>query len=155
MKELFSEMKKEVDNAKADGLKLLPLEKLNTLTDKFNDLIAKGYKETPPPVAKKKGARGRPPRGKPLSLLDRFEQRTNEILDFIFDFEKPFDNNQAERDIRMIKIKQKISGSFRNSEMAQVFCRIRSFISTAIKHNKNILEVIADVYKGKTFLYQH
>lgn len=155
MKELFSEMKKEVDKAKANGLKSLPPEKLDSLTDKFNDLIAKGYKETPPPVAKKKGARGRPLRGKPLSLLDRFEERTNEILDFIFDFEKPFDNNQAERDIRMIKVKQKISGSFRSSEMAQAFCRIRSFISTAIKHNKNILNVIADVYKGETFLYQH
>ena len=155
MKELFSEMKKGVDKAKANGLKSLPSNKLNRLTDRFNALIARGYNETPLPVAKKKGVRGRPPRGKPLAMLDRFEERTNEILDFIFDFEKPFDNNQAERDIRMIKVKQKVSGSFRNSEMAQAFCRIRSFISTAIKHNKNILNVIADVYKGETFLYQH
>ena len=153
MKLLLSEMKKVADAARAEGRKSLSPDRLNRLVDKFNNLIAKGYEDTPRPKAKKKGTRGKQARGRALSLLDRFKHKSSEILDFIFDLDKPFDNNQAERDIRMTKIKQKISGTFRSSEMAQVFCRIRSFISTAIKHNKNILEAIADIYKGKVFLY--
>ena len=82
------------------------------------------------------------------------KEKSGEVLDFIFDFSKPFDNNQAERDIRMTKVKQKISGTFRNSEMAKVFCRIRSFISTAIKQSQNVLDAISGVYDNINFI-QH
>ena len=154
MKSLLTEMKIEVDNAKSENKTSLSTKTCNNLVDKFNKLIQFGYQSTPLPKIKKKGTRGKQKRGKALCLLDRFSKRSEEILDFIFDFSKPFDNNQAERDIRMTKVKQKISGTFRNSKMAEVFCRIRSFISTAIKQSKNVLQAISGIYDNKIFLLQ-
>ena len=108
-------MKIEVDNAKLENKTGLSTEICNNLASKFNKLIQFGYQSTPHPKIKKKGTRGKQKRGKALCLLDRFSKRNEEILDFVFDFSKLFDNNQAERDIRMTKVKQKISGTFRNS----------------------------------------
>jgi transposase len=152
MKNLLSEMKTEVDKAKAQKKTMLSDNVCLALTAKFDKLIEKGYSTTPVPKQKKKGTRGKQKRGKTLCLLDRFKARSKEILDFIFDFSKPFDNNQAERDIRMTKVKQKISGTFRNSNMAQTFCRIRSFISTAIKQSVNVLQAIEGIYENKNFI---
>lgn len=154
MKKLLSEMKIEVDKAKAKNKSHLPESICNELVSKFQELIDLGYKSTPLPKIKEKDVRGKQKRGKALCFLDRLSKRKNEILDFIFDFSKPFDNNQAERDIRMTKIKQKISGTFRNSTMARVFCRIRSFISTAIKYSQNVLQAISKIYNNEVFLLQ-
>jgi len=154
MKSLLSKMKIEVDNAKLENKTCLSTGICNNLVSKFNKLIQFGYQTTPLPKIKKKETRGKQKRGKALCLLDRFSNRSDEILDFIFDFSKPFDNNQAERDIRMTKVKQKISGTFRNSEMAKVFCRIRSFISTAIKQSVNVIQAILEIYDNKIFLLQ-
>ena len=154
MKQLLSTMKYEVDIAKSDDKDSLTFKLRDELVLKFTKLIEKGYQTTPVPEQKKRGTKGRQKRGKALCLLDRFKEKSGEVLDFIFDFSKPFDNNQAERDIRMTKVKQKISGTFRNSEMAKVFCRIRSFISTAIKQSQNVLDAISGVYDNINFI-QH
>ena len=74
------------------------------------------------------------------------------IVDFITDFKKPFDNNLAERDVRMIKVKEKISGTFRSDKGAQRFCKIRSLISTAIKQNQNVFDAIKNIFLGESFL---
>lgn len=154
MKLFLQESKKTVDAAKSKGLAGLPKESITDLDRKYQSIISKGYKETPPPPERKPGQRGKLKKGKALNLLERLDQRREEILDFIYDFKNPFDNNQAERDIRMMKTKQKISGTFRSGDMAQTFCTIRSYISTAIKQGMNVFDAVAGAFEKKFFVYE-
>jgi transposase len=95
---------------------------------------------------------GRRAQGKAANLLDRLEDFDWNILAFLFDERVPFTNNQGERDIRMIKVQQKISGCFRTLRGAQVFCRIRSYISTCRKQHRNIWEAIQLAVAGNPFI---
>ena len=90
--------------------------------------------------------RGRPAKGKARCLVDRLDEHRGETLAFMRDFNVPFDNNLVERDGRMAKVQQKISGTFRSQEMAKAFCRIRSFISTVRKRSLNMLESIETIF---------
>jgi transposase len=95
---------------------------------------------------------GRCAQSKAANLLDRLEDFDWNILAFLLDERVPFTNNQAEQDIRMIKVRQKISGCFRTLRGAQVFCRIRSYLSTCRKQGRNVWEAIQMAVIGQPFI---
>ena len=103
--------------------------------------------EAPPDAAK---SRGRPKQSPAKNLLDRLAQ----VLAFMHGFRVPFDNNQAERDLRMMKLKQKISGGFRSVEGAQMFGRIRGYMSTLKKQGLNVLDALKQVFLGNPTIPQ-
>ena len=117
VKELLLDMKKVRDKAVAQekhGLSYYYLHKFDRL---YDQLIALAYKETPePPPKPRKNRRRRKPRGKALALVDRLKKLKGAVCLFLRNFHVPFDNNQAERDLRMIKAKVKVSGCFRTEK---------------------------------------
>ena len=82
--------------------------------------------------------------------MNRLGENRNEILQFMHDFRVPFDHNQAEPDLRMLKVKQKISGCFRTGKGAEEFSRMRSYLSTMKNQGRGVMETIKSVFAGKT-----
>jgi hypothetical protein len=113
--------------------------------NKIQRLINSGFLEHPEKERNNK-ARGRPSQSKEFNLLRRLKNRIDEVLRFIIDEAVPFDNNQGERDIRMLKIQQKVSGSFRSMRGAKAFCLIRSYISSIRKCDQPVFEALTSVW---------
>ena len=116
---------------------------------RYDAIVAEGlaFHEAQSPLRLAAAARGCKPRGrKPRrtghNLLLRLSNRKQDVLRFLADPNVPFTNNQAERDARMMKVKQKISGGFRSLEGAVDFAVIRSFISTAKKQGWNLIQAL-------------
>jgi transposase len=145
MIELLLKIKEKIDS----GVPLDPGEK-TAFTEQYDSIIKEGFKANPPPEPTKK--RGRPKKGRALNMLVRLSEHKHEVLAFMEDLSIPFDNNQAERDIRMMKVKQKISGVFRSTNGADMFCRIRSYISTARKNSVSAFSAITDALHGRPFI---
>lgn len=133
----------------------LDYDRQEALTGEYFDIVKFGFQEEPTsetPVVKK---RGRQKKTKSLRLLEVFDSRFEQIFRFAYENEVPFDNNLAERDLRMIKLKQKISGCFRTNHGADVFCRIRSYISTARKQGYNVMEALQCAVAGNPISFSY
>jgi transposase len=146
MKDLLIFAKNEVERHLEKGN--LPQEILFHIEETYGQIIAEGfeYHSLLPPLPK--GKRGRQKQRDGKNLLDRLREKRSCVLLFMYDFSVGFTNNQGEQDIRMVKLKQKISGCFRILRGGQIFCRIRSYISTARKQGWNIWDALTDAIRG-------
>jgi transposase len=116
----------------------------------YRDLIAAAEKECPPPdESRTKGQKGRIKRSKSRNLLERLRDFEDDVLRFMTIPEVPFTNNLGERDIRMTKVQQKISGCFRSMEGAKIFCRLRSYLSTCRKHGISSSDALEILFDGR------
>lgn len=143
MIDLLMEAKKRKESERSGGRVIGP-GTLDCLQRRYLEILAEGYGENPEPK-RRPGTRGPLKRGKPLNLLIRFDERWEEIMAFLLEENVPFDNNQAERDLRMMKVKQKISGCFRSFAHSQAFATLRSIIATAKKRSINVLEILSTI----------
>lgn len=141
----------QVKALKAQGETTLPDEDLAALTARYDAILDQGLTQNPmpPPEPTKAKKRGRPKRSVPRNLLEWLHTHKAAVLGFMHHFDVPFDNNQAERDLRMMKLKLKISGCFRSESGARAFCRIRGYLSTLRKQGFNRLDALVDLFSGK------
>jgi transposase len=117
---------------------------------RYRELLQQAELECPAPEpAPKNGKRGRTAKSKSRNLLERLQSFENDVLRFLDDPLVPFTNNQAENDLRMIKVQQKVSGCFRSMEGAETFCRIRSYITTCRKQGITASEALRLLFQGK------
>ena len=157
MKELLLGIKEEADTARAAGRKKIAAEKISHFEQEYDEIISRGlavnphiedpakgilsYEEgdgtEPPKVTKRTPA---------LNLVLRLRRDKREVLHFMYDLQVPFTNNQAERDLRMAKLHQKISGCFRVPDGARFFCRLRSYISTMRKQGQEVVAALEKVF---------
>ena len=145
--DLLLEMKKAKDKAVGKGKEALSYYHYHKFDKKYDELIEQAREENPLPetIVKK---RGRKKKGKILSLVERLAAYKASVCLFIHDFMVPFDNTQAERDLRMIKVKTKVSGCFRTEEGARDYLKIMSYVGTAHKQGYNAYEAIKKAISG-------
>ena len=143
---LLCKMKEARDRAVKKQKQGLAQSTLKKYQRKYTQIVKQGLEANPFTPPKKKGKR-KAAKTKPRNLLERFRDYKTDIIRFLYDFKVPFDNNFSERDIRMMKLKQKISGCFRSKKGADYFARIRSYIMTARKQGYNAFEVLVNLFE--------
>jgi transposase len=151
MIELLVEIKSAVEQAREANQRQLRVGQREDFERRYGKLVAEGMRANPPPPSKS-GKRGRKKQSPAKNLLDRLEKHRESVLRFMGDFRVPFDNNLSERDLRMVKVHQKISGCFRSNQGASQFCRIRGYISTLRKQSENVLSALQSVFSGKPYM---
>jgi len=148
LKALLREMKGAVEWARASGLRRLPAAARAAFVTRYQALLASGHAANPPPARRPK-QRGRVKRTPAQNLLERLWLGQEQVLAFLDDLTIPFDNNQAERDLRMLKVQQKVSGSFRSDHGAEAFARLRGYLSTLRKQGVALLAALETVLAGQ------
>ena len=151
-KKLLLDMKAVKDKALANRQEALDAENIGLFEKRYDRILRKAYRQNPLPP-KIPGKRGRQKRGKVRALIDRLQNYKQAVCLFIKNFAVPFDNNQAERDLRMVKVKSKVSGCFRTSDGARYFLRIMSYVGTAKKQNVNPFHAILKAISAKPEIF--
>jgi transposase len=149
MAELLCDVKLAGDRARAAGLQRVDNQARARLHARYERLLADGRAANPPPRAARRVGVRRSPAAR---LLARLDAHRDEVLRSLDDPRVPFDNNQGERDLRMVKLQQKISGCWRTLAGAQAFLTLRSYVSTARKQGMNPLAVLRQLFEGRPWL---
>jgi hypothetical protein len=146
------DIKRAVDEAKAAGLTSLDPFILAKLCLRYDAAIKAGARQNKTTVDELEVGKRGSKKNKAANLLARLHLKKDRILLFAHDFTVPFDNNLAERGVRMSKVKQKISGSYRGEDGAKIYCRIRSYVDTARKQGVDPFKAILDAFHGNPFM---
>lgn len=152
MHTLLTNMNIAVHKAKNSEKIALSRDKLQKFTKHYEKIIESTLSYYPQQETSSQKVRGKPKQEKGKNLLDRLSKYQQEHLRFLYDFRVPFTNNLAERDLRMIKVKEKISGTFVSFKGGEIFCRIRSYISTLKKNNIAVLQGLRDALNGRAYI---
>ncbi len=148
MQELLLDMKAAVEQARADGRQRLHFLEVQDWKTRYAALLEEGYQANPPDPPPAAGRRGRRKQSPARNLLDRLSTHQDAVLAFLENFAVPFDNSLAERDIRMVKVQQKVSGCFRSVVGAHAFARIRGYLSTLRKQGMPALTALEQALVG-------
>ena len=150
MADLLVSMAQAADEWRRRGAPAVPADERDAWVAQYFDLLASGFAAQPLPSAEDvPKRRGRRKQSAAKNLLDELLRRADQVLAFLDDLRVPFTNNQAERDLRMVKVQQKIAGTFRSEDGATAFCRIRSYLSTMRKQGHPMLVALAAVFAGQ------
>jgi transposase len=153
MIDLLLEIKQAVQKALQRGQRRFNRPTCSGYEKRYRAILAAGLRANPPPAdVGGQAKRGRPKQSKARNLVLRLKSRRCETLAFMYDFAVPFTNNHAERDLRISKVQQKISGTFRSADSAVFFCRIRSYIATMKKNGIRVIEALHSVLLGTPIL---
>lgn len=139
-------MKKAKEVAISLGQKFLGKELLEEFSKDYDEIMSYADKECPPPEFPKERKRGKIRRGKTKALIERLKKFKDDVCSFAHNFALTFDNNRAERDVRNVKVKTKVSGCFRSIKRAQNYLKIMSFISTGNKHGINAFDALTAAF---------
>jgi transposase len=148
MIDLLVEARDAVEKAKSEGKDRLDPSVLHSIRVRYGTLVNKGWAANPAPEVGKRSGYTK----KAANLLARLDGQRHDVLRFTTDFTVGFTNNQAERDVRMVKVQQKVSGSWRSIEGARAYCAIRSYISTMKKQDADVLGGLRQLFDGHAWL---
>jgi transposase len=152
LKDLLLSMKVHVEQAKAAGHGWLDPPLFEQLLAQYQEILRQGDEANPREPACTQKKPGKAKQSPARNLLDRLRTQQDAVLRFLSNFNVPFDNSQAERDIRMLKVQQKVSGCFRSLLGVQAFCRIRGYLSTLRKQGMNVLTALEMACAGHPLL---
>jgi transposase len=153
LKQLLLEIKARVEQVRENGSRDLNGREQEAFIERYERLVKQGLEGNRPLASsalleEERGSRAAICQRQAHNLLLRMEWKKEQVLRFMRDFTVGFDNNQAERDLRMVKLQQKVSGCFRSEEGARRFCRIRSYISTIRKQGQGVLQALDKACRG-------
>lgn len=154
MRELLLEIKEEVERVRLARRKRLEPDRLADYESQYDEILKEGRRANPRPQqiaetqSEEEGKdKVRQKRAPSLNLVLRLERHKTEVLRFMYDLRVPFTNNLAERDLRMIRLQQKIGGCFRAPDGSRAFCRVRSYVSTMKKQGREVVAELERVFR--------